>query len=275
MNFEPLLSNSGEFTRETLVSDWTRWLIFILLGLPGSLLTLVLGLGGMKPASAIKWELVHWDQVAVLAVLTVIASFVLSGYIVRIYRGASTPPAFDQWGGLFWDGLRLFVVWLVWMLPALILALLAFASLIGGIAISGGKTNPASMGAVVLMLILLCIALILLLVAVVFGTLGAIRYARAGRVTEGFNYREILETIGRIGWGSYILAFIILCVIGFLFSIVSMVLGFLPYIGWVLVLVISPVISVFSARFLTQVYDAGLPPAIPAEEPAATPIPPV
>jgi len=41
MEFEKLFNDSIEYTRETFVGHWVRWLIFILLGLPIALVRFV------------------------------------------------------------------------------------------------------------------------------------------------------------------------------------------------------------------------------------------
>jgi hypothetical protein len=220
----------------------------------------------MSSRAAFDWKLVHWDQVLVLVCLMIVGSFFLSGYIVRIYRGAAIPSEFNQWAGMLLDGIKMCIVWLIWMLPAIILLLAAFATMFG--AIFGGAKSAAGLGLLVLMLILLLASLVMMLVAGIFGTIGAVRFARTGSVMEGVNYREILATIERIGWWSYILAGIILFVIAIIFSVVSGIFSLIPFIGWVLDLVIAPLMSVLGARFLSLVYDAGVPP-VPAVMPPA------
>jgi len=267
MNFETIINDSVNFTRDTLLGNPIRWLIFILLGLPGGLLPFVLNFKDMSSRAAFDWKLVHWDQVIVLVFLMIVGSLFLSGYIVRIYRGAAIPPEFNHWAGMLLDGIKMCIVWLIWMLPAIILMLAALATLFG--AMSGGAKSAAGLGLLVLMLILMLASLAMMLVACIFGTIGAVRFARTGSVLEGANYREILATIERIGWWSYILAGIIIFVIAIIFSIVSGILSLIPFIGWVLDLAIAPLMSVLGARFLSLVYDAGMPPV-----PAGTPLTP-
>ena len=162
MNFEAILNDSVNFTRDTLLGEWTRWIILILLGLPGALLPFVLGINNMTAKSNFSWESVHWDQVAALVVLMLLASFFLSGYIVRIYRGGATPPPFNRWAGLFVDGIKLCIVWLIWMLPALIVLMVSLVSLFGAIVTKGAASpNFALLG---VMLLLMLVALILMLV---------------------------------------------------------------------------------------------------------------
>ncbi len=261
MNFATILNDSANFTRDTLLGKWTRWLVLVLLGLPGGLLPFVLGIKDVTDKTSFHWELVHWDRVAALVCLMLLFSFFLSGYIVRIYRGSATPPVFDQWAGMFLDGIKLCIVWLIWMLPALIVMLVAFLPLFGAAAM-GGHTS-VGLGFLVLTLVLMLVALALVMAAVILGTIGAIRFARTGSVMEGVNYHEILETIRRIGWRDYIIAIIILIVIALIFGIVSGILGLVPFMGWVLDLIIAPPMTVLCARFVSLVYDAGVPRRLP------------
>src|SRR5208283_2253816 len=76
------------------------------------------------------------------------------------------------------------------------------------------------------------------------------------------------DTIQAIGWGSYILALVILVVLApLLFSVIISLLALIPLVGWVIQLILNPLISIFSARFICRVYDHSIPQA-PAPEPA-------
>ena len=106
------------------------------------------------------------------------------------------------------------------------------------------------------------------MIVLLFGILGAVRFARTGSIREGIRLSAILTTIRTMGWLSYIIlliGFIIACVI---YAVISAVLTAIPYIGWVLVLVVNPVFMIFSARYFSLVYDQGEPKPVP-------PIPPV
>ena len=261
MDFETALNDSVAFTRETLLGRWTRWLALILIGLPAALLPFAFDPKKIFTGTTVHWELIHWDQLAALFVVIFLVSFFESGYLVRIYRGGTAPAEFDRWGGMFVDGVKISVVWLIWILPALILFLAALALAFGMIA--GGFVSPdAGMGFLGLAIILILLALLALLVAARLGTMGAIRFARTGSIMEGVNYREILATIRRIGWLTYIVALIILIVLSIIFGIVTAFLSLIPYIGWVIQLCLIPILTVFLARFITRVYDAG---AIPPQ----------
>ena len=70
--------------------------------------------------TAMNWSAIPWGRIALLAGLGFILSFFISGYVVRIYRGAKPAPDFTGWIDLFVDGVKLAVVWLLWLLPLVI-----------------------------------------------------------------------------------------------------------------------------------------------------------
>jgi hypothetical protein len=46
-----------------------------------------------------------------------------------------------------------------------------------------------------------------------------------------------------------------------LFSLVVALLALIPLVGWVIELILNPIIQVFSARYVSRVYDHGVLPA--------------
>ena len=70
--------------------------------------------------------------------------------------------------------------------------------------------------------------------------------------------------MGTIGWGTYIIAFILMLVCAVAFVIITTILAMVPFVGWVIRLVLTPVYAIFVARYMSQVYDHGEPqPAAP------------
>jgi hypothetical protein len=105
----------------------------------------------------------------------------------------------------------------------------------------------------------LVIAIVLAIVISVIAIIGIIRMARQDRFGEAFNFGEILATIRQIGWGSYILALIVLAVVMMIFGIILALIMAIPYIGWLMYLVLLPPLVIFEGRYLTQVYECGGP----------------
>jgi hypothetical protein len=102
------------------------------------------------------------------------------------------------------------------------------------------------------------LVLVVGIIVALFAAIGAVRFARTDSFGEAFNFSAILAHIGRIGWGSYIIALVVLMAVIF---VISFVLGIIPIIGWLISIVIGPAISIFAARYITMLYDSAPAPA--------------
>jgi hypothetical protein len=128
-----------------------------------------------------------------------------------------------------------------------------------------------------ILLLLVLVEIVLIICVVLFGILGAIRFARTGSILEGIHVSAILATIRTIGWGSYLISLLVIAVVCIIYAIITAVLSFIPYIGWVLVMIVAPFFSILLARYFTLVYDHGeskteppvVPPVVPLEVPPA------
>ncbi len=267
MNIEVIVSESFTYAREALVGKWTRWAIFILLALPFSLIQFVFDPTTVRAGTGMNWDAVPWGSIAVLFGIGLLLSFFLSGYSVRIYRGVKPAPDFTGWTNLFIDGVKLAVVWFLWVLPL-------FIVLVAGVLIalvffdSNPTTATPNIAILLFVLLLLLVEFVLFIIVVLLGIPGAVRFARTRSIREGIRVSAILATIRTMGWFFYILSLIIFAVIAVIFTIITAVLSFIPYIGWVFVLIVSPFFSIFIARYFTLVYDQGesqQTPTVPAD----------
>src|SRR5512137_819557 len=167
MDIEPLLSDSFAYAQEALVGKWARWAIFILLALPFALVQFVFDPKKIMDGAKFNWEAVPWAQVALLVLLGIIFSFFLSGYMVRIYRGTKPAPDFTGWAELFVDGIKLAVVWFLWVLPLFVIlavgAALAFAFFVAS---PGAEMNWTILG---ILLLLVLVEIIVLVCVALFG----------------------------------------------------------------------------------------------------------
>ena len=218
-----------------------------------------------------------------LILALILLGFPFSGYIMRIYRGTTTAPEVDQWGTLFVDGLKLFVVGLVYAIPLLVLWVLIYGSMF--LAIFSGSMDGKAMATFEPNFVLMILFYIVELAVVLIMPVASIRFARTGSFSEAFNFSAIIGTIGRIGWLVYIVALflvsivvsipIFILVFGFIMvgalvlvlfreAALFVVLGLLV-LGILLCLIISPLIGVFQARYMTRLYDSAIPPAAPEQ----------
>lgn len=191
------------------------------------------------------------------------------GYMVEIYRGkkpsvSGNPYEFiegeELWGGLFFNGMKALVIKILYATPiALIIGPFIILYLFGdtnpvdviGSGIFGlSEETTLAIGTAASLFVLLYTIIIAFSLPV-----GLIRFARTGNFIEAFKMMDILEYVGRIGRVNYFLAIVLLIMI---LSGAEYLLVQVPYVGWGLLFVFTPVIAVFSARYVTLLYEEGV-----------------
>lgn len=257
MDYGVIINESIGYTKEALVGKWTRWLIFVICGLPMALLPFVFDPKKIMDGTTIRWDLVPWTGIAVICAAAFLLSFILSGYLARVYRGTTPPPEFDNWGTLYLDGIKLAVVGFLWFVP-MVVVLAALFAVIFGMGVGSTAFSALMIG---LLLLIVIIEIAVIVITVLCSMIGIVRCARTGSIREGIRFSAITETIQAIGWANYLIALIALLVIGFVFFFILSIVSLVPYVGWVVQLVLIPLYSVFSARYLSRVYDHGVPQA--------------
>lgn len=218
-----------------------------------------------------------------LILATILIGIPLNGWILRIYRGETPAPEVNRWGSLVVDGFKLLVIGLIYSLPVIILSIIPYLIVPGGMA--GMHPQVVQQGAgemektFGLFLLLMVLQLVYDIILAFFMPVAAIRFARTGSFSEAFNFGAITATIKKIGWLSYILAIILVTiVIGIPVGILAVVvllaglaLGHFLYallLLVILVIIIAPPLVTFQARYMTQVYDHAEPAKAPTENPA-------
>jgi hypothetical protein len=195
-----------------------------------------------------------------LSIATLILVIPLMGYIMGIYRGTTPAPEVENWSKLIVDGIRFIIVSLIYAIPAIILRFL-----IVGLALASIQTTPTKMMSTMVGAGLLGILIIVVIITGIISPMGLIRFARTAKFGEAFNFGEIITTIKKIGWLSYILALIIGIIVvlipGLILEVICAVLVIkllIPglVIAGILFIVVLPVLTIFYARYLTQVYES-------------------
>jgi len=203
-----------------------------------------------------------WDK-WVLLIISCIIFPLFMGYTMRIYRGENPAPALDDWGGMFLDGIKLLVVGVIYALPVLFLEFVLLGSATIALLSSARISSGASVidpGLVMgLLLAILFGAMIIVIVAIIIGLVTAtatVRFARTNSFSEAFNFGAIFTHIGKIGLMTYIIALIMMSII---IGIVEVVCLVVPFIGICLIIILSPFLGVFSARYITLLYESAEP----------------
>jgi hypothetical protein len=252
MDVSRFVLESAAFTRATLAGKWSRWLTIVLLGLPWMLISSLAASGKILDGLTIQWNQVPWNEAGLLAGAALVCNFFISGYVVRLLKGNPVPPEFDNWPQLFLDGVKINVIPLVWILAPSVLAFIEYNIVTGGL-LPGNEWGTA-LGSV-LIFVLLVIQLVILFIAVQYGIIGAIRFARMGSVREAFDLKAIMITTTRIGIVNYFIALAIITLIWLGFTTGLHVLSLVPYIGGILSLCLWSPVIVFCVRFMAHLCD--------------------
>ncbi|MDD3858220.1 MAG: DUF4013 domain-containing protein [Methanoculleus sp.] len=192
-----------------------------------------------------------WVQWILLAISTIIFPLIM-GYMVRIYSGVKPAPEPGNWVGMFIDGLKLLIIGIIYAIPLFIVMAIFIIP-------AGMMNDPlAALGTIGIgLLIMLVVGFLISLISAI----GVIRFAQKDSMGQAFAFGAILEHIGKIGWGSYIIAIIVLVIAGFVFGFIASILGMIPVLGWLLMLFLYPVWYIFAARYMTLIYESAQAPA--------------
>ena len=195
-----------------------------------------------------------WGRWILLVISTIIFPLIM-GYVVRIYSGVKPAPEPGNWVGMFIDGLKLWIIGIIYAIPIfVILAIFMVPVFVAG---SNGDPMLALGSLGIGLIVMLIVGLIITLISAI----GVIRFAEKDSMGQAFAFGAILEHIGRIGWGSYIIALIILWIAGIVFGVIVGILSAIPLIGWLIMLFLYPVWFLFAARYMRLVYESAPAPA--------------
>jgi MFS family permease len=240
MDYGTMLDESFSYAKEGVWNKWTRWLLLI---------------------------------------VSMIIFPLILGYMVRIFRGETPAPEPGQWGSMFIDGLKLFLVELIYAAPVILLFIIAFLPLISSLITTGALyqdfsamsqaqtqqwilSHPEFISAAGFMMMIFMLAIILAIIITIFSFIGTIRFAATGSMSEAFNFSEILSHIRRIGWVNYILALLVIGIIGFIVGMIINLFSMIPKYGDIVSIIVMLIIYVpfilFSSRYNRRVYEAGL-----------------
>jgi hypothetical protein len=188
-----------------------------------------------------------------LIIATILLGLPLMGYSMKILRGEKPAPEVEDWGTLFIDGIKYLIVALIYAIPLLIIWVILIGA--SAVAIMSGDAT-AMMAAFGTMAIGLLIMLVLAIIIAAFEIIGVVRFARTGSIGEAFNFGAILATIGKLGWVPYIIAIVVLGVVGIIFGIIVTILMMIPLLGIILYICLIAPWTLFISRYVCQLYDA-------------------
>jgi hypothetical protein len=152
-----------------------------------------------------------------LAGIFIVGWFFLFGYLAVLARNvvAEKPhplPEWDDFGDYFAEGLRLFAVGLVWVLPVIALALIF---VIPGIILSSADNEGAQFLGSGMMACLSCLIIPLALAMIFFMPASLLYAAVEGRFGAAFEFRRIWPFI-KANIGNYLMAIVVYLIARFI-----------------------------------------------------------
>lgn len=199
--------------------------------------------------------------------------FLVNGYFVKVAReamdGAAQPPAFDDWGELFVDGIKAFAILLVYQI-------VPFAALIvvgGGSIMALASGTEAGAGAGLLGLLgAFAIYGVLAVAFGYFGIAGLMNFVATGSLGAGFEVGTIIDVATDRDW---MMAWAYVIGINVAASVVFGVIGAIPLLG-LLVLPVAPFAYFYLGVVMYRIWGEGFAAATrttrTSEAPAAEPV---
>ena len=225
MDYGSLISRSLGYTKDALWGEWWRWVLLVILSL--------------------------------IQVFTLFLIPLYNGYIVRVLSGRRPAPDVNQWGRLFLDGWKLNIITLIYLIPViLVLAVFGGIAAISAIAARGLDNPDVWASAVATAVTGIVIASIIWIIISFISMFAIVRFAHTGSFFQAFNFGAIARHIGRIGWGAWILAVIIIALIGIVYAAVTGLIVSIPILGWIINLFLGVAYGIFHARYLVEAYES-------------------
>jgi len=230
MDYGSLISGSFGYTRDALWGEWWRWVLLVFLSL--------------------------------IQTFTLFLVPLASGYIVRVLSGRTPAPEVNEWGRLFIDGWKWNIITLIYLIPViLILAFFGGAAVVSAIAAAGAGNPDAWAPAVTAAISGILVAAVVWIIISFISLFAVVRFAHTGSLGQAFNFGAIFSHIGRIGWGSWIVAVIVLALIGLVYAFVLGIIASIPVLGWIVNLFLGVAFGIFQARYLARAYESAPAPA--------------
>jgi len=211
--------NIGDIIKNSLsypLSNTKNFIVLGLLILLAELYSVLLSLG------------VRNSIVTLLIVLTIIISVLRGGYNLRVLgssiAGSDVLPDFENWKGMFVDGIKLLIVSIIYMIP--LIAILVLGGFVMGIiiALSGAS---GSFGRTMIMFIIAIVGLYTIIIYPVLLMGYANMANNENNLNKAFKFGEIRAKISGLGLGSYVKWYI---GTGIIYAIFLIVGGLIPLI---------------------------------------------
>lgn len=181
-------------------------------------------------------------------------AFLVYGYVVRVIErtesGQTTPPVFDDWGDLFVDGIKAWLVGIVYMLVPIVVAALTIGGALVSLAVDGNVGLTAGG-----LLFGLAISAVLTLLFGYIAVAAVVNFAREQRFGAAFDFGVLRQIVFH---REYALAWLVSVAV----LIAAGIVGSLPAVGWLL----APFVTFYALSVSASLWADGVSAALETTE---------
>ncbi len=227
-------------------------------------------------SDSLRYPTSNWSKVVILGVLIlfsflIIPLFLALGYLFRVVKtsleGVDELPNFVAWGRMMVEGIKLFLVYLIYTLPAILIGIFSFFSFLSAVksltyitSTSGSTLTPDMLfnvlGGSVLVGMIIAGLYILIIYPIMAVAIGNMAYNN-GELGAALRLNEILFMISQIGWVDLIIWYIVVAMVGIAILFIGFTLAIIPIFGWiVLIFFVYPYIYLFYTRAIAWLYSS-------------------
>jgi hypothetical protein len=218
-------------------------------------------------------------ELIILFIISIIpiVSLIAIGYYARIVRDSPSSkktPKLESYTDMFIEGLKIFVVAIIWAIIIIIIAVIIAIPLIilGVVSAFTSSTNFFSIGWIFALGAYLVIFGVIAFLLGIVAFIGIIHMIKNNSFGKAFAFREIIGVIGKIGWLRYLAFFVIFFVAS---AILGIIVSALSPVGWIIGALLSVLLGLFASRTIGLLYDGAIgfntpPSSVPPPPPAYT-----
>ena len=227
-------------------------------------------------SDSLRYPTSNWSKLVIVGVLLLISFliiplFLVLGYMFRVIKaslaGVEELPAFEEWVEMLVEGIKLLLVYIIYSLPAIIIALISFISLWSSLKsltyitqANGTTVTPdmffAFFGGTVLIGLIIAGLYSLVIYPIMAVAIGNMAYYN-GEFSAAFRFNEILSIISQIGWVDLIIWYIVLIMVGIAIGFIVSIIAIIPILGWIfLIFIVYPYFYLFYARAVAWLYSS-------------------
>lgn len=187
-----------------------------------------------------------FGRLLILVILDIIpiVNFIVVGYLAKVIKqpkNSNQLPPLENYLDLWIQGLIIVVATIIFMIiPIVLIIPFGFVYGIASWLSLPFLTTVGSFLAIILLLVGVLLAFFLAIILV----MAIVNMVKHDSFSKAFAIGDILEIINKIGWGTYIVWIIVI----FICAVIVSAIGSIPFIGWILALVLGPFFGIFVAR---------------------------